>query len=160
MGPVQNRMQYGIVRDVLAETQADGAAKILGGRQHLPDGGYFVAPHLVAHPSETSRVVQEETFGPLLPIMKFHDTDEVIARANATRYGLGGSVWSADTDRAARLAQQLETGIAWVNHHLGSDPLMPFGGVKESGVGRENALAGLQHYMEAQALSVRTLQGN
>ena len=157
MGPVQNAMQYRIVSEVLKETQEDPQAEILGGQQSVPSGGYFVAPRIVAHPSEQARVVQEETFGPLLPVLKFADVEEVLERANASRYGLSGSIWSADMDRAAALAARLEVGTAWVNHHLGSDPFVPFGGVKESGIGREMSLIGLQHYMEPRVVSARPL---
>ncbi|MGE4336958.1 MAG: aldehyde dehydrogenase family protein, partial [Pigmentiphaga sp.] len=157
MGPVQNAMQYDTVRSVLAEASHSASARILGGSQSLPATGYFVAPRVIAGPDERSRLVQEETFGPLLPVMRFDDVDEVIARANNSRYGLSGSVWSADRERAAALASRLEVGTAWVNHHLGSDPLVPFGGSKESGIGREMALTGLRHYMEPRVLSVRQL---
>jgi len=157
MGPVQNAMQYKLVNDVLAEVENDPRASILGGGQDLPSAGYFIAPRVVANPSEHTRLVQEETFGPLLPVLSFDDPDEVIEKANATRYGLGGSIWSGDLDRASELARQLEVGTAWVNHHLGSDPMLPFGGMKESGIGREMSLLGLHHYMEAQVLSVRPL---
>lgn len=157
MGPVQNAMQYRIVSEVLDEARQDPQAKILGGSQRFSESGYFVAPRVVAHPSEHTRVVHEETFGPLLPVMKFDDAEEVIAKANDSRYGLGGSVWSQDTDRAEQLASRLEVGTAWINHHMGSDPLMPFGGLKESGIGREMSALGLHHYMEAQVLSFRPL---
>lgn len=157
MGPVQNAMQHRIVSEVLKEAQDDPKAEILGGHQRLPRDGYFVAPRVVAHPSEDSRIVQEETFGPLLPVMKFSDVDEVLERANSTRYGLSGSVWGKDVDKAASLAERLEAGTAWVNQHVGSDPLVPFGGLKESGIGREMSLLGLKHYLEPQVLSVRPL---
>lgn len=154
MGPVQNAMQYDIVKSVLDETSRSASARILGGGHSLPVGGYFVAPRVIAGPDESSRLVREETFGPLLPVMRFDDVDDVVGRANDSRYGLSGSVWSADRERAAALASRLEVGTAWVNHHLGSDPLVPFGGAKESGIGREMALTGLRHYMEPRVLSV------
>lgn len=157
MGPVQNAMQYKLVQEVLSETERDPAAEILGGRLELPSEGYFIAPRIVANPSNDTRLVQEETFGPLLPVMSFDDVESVIQEANATRYGLSGSVWSERLDYASGLAKQLEVGTAWVNHHLGSDPLVPLGGVKESGIGREMSLLGLQSYMESQVLSVRAV---
>ncbi|WP_439589161.1 aldehyde dehydrogenase family protein [Hydrogenophaga sp.] len=157
MGPVQNAMQYRIVHEVLDEVLRDPQAQVLGGTQQIPAQGYFVAPRVIAQPAQTSRVVTEETFGPLLPVLKFDDVDEVIEKANSTRYGLSGSVWTGDLARATDLAQRMDVGTAWVNHHVGSDPCVPFGGTKESGIGRENSLLGLRHYMEPHVVSVRPL---
>ncbi len=157
MGPVQNAMQFGIVREVLEEVLRDPQARVLGGAQQVPGEGYFVAPRVIAGPTETSRVVTEETFGPLLPVLAFDDIEQVIEKANATRYGLSGSVWTGDLRRASELAQRLDVGTAWVNHHVGSDPCVPFGGTKESGIGRENSLLGLRHYMEPHVVSVRPM---
>ena len=155
LGPIQNAMQYDIVQQVLAEVRRDPQAVIRGGGQAVPADGYFQAPLIVVNPGEHTRVVTEETFGPVLPVMKFEHLDEALRKANDTRQGLSGSIWSADVARAAQLAEQLEVGTAWVNHHVGSDACVPFGGVKESGLGRENALLGLRHYMEPHVVSVR-----
>lgn len=157
LGPIQNAMQFEIVQRVLAETMRDPQATVLGGRQTLPTGGYFMAPRIVMNPAESSSIVAEETFGPLLPVMSFDDVDAVVRKANDTRFGLSGSIWTGDMPRARELAARLEVGTAWINHHLRGDAFVPFGGSKESGLGRENSLIGLRHYMEPQVVLERTL---
>ena len=104
--------------------------------------------------AEDSRLVSEEQFGPVLPILKFTDTDDAIRRANDTRYGLSGSVWSADPERAAAIAARLEVGTAWVNQHRATAANVPFGGAKESGIGRQYSALGLKGYMEPRVISV------
>src|SRR5690606_28512520 len=106
-------------------------ARILCGGGVASDGGYFIEPTIVADVHEGCRLVDEETFGPVLPVIRFSDVEDVIARANNSRFGLGGSVWTNDLRLGAELAQRLEVGTAWVNHHSGVDMLIPFGGVKE-----------------------------
>jgi acyl-CoA reductase-like NAD-dependent aldehyde dehydrogenase len=116
--------------------------------------GYFIAPTIVADIREGSRLVDEEPFGPILPVIRYSDIDDAVRRANDTRYGLGGSVWTNDLEKGARIASRLEVGTAWVNQHRTPDPFIPFGGAKESGLGREYSSLGLKSYMEAQVLSV------
>jgi len=157
IGPVQNRMQFQIVRDVLNETRALPGARILAGGNVAADGGYFVEPTVVAGVSEGCRLVDEETFGPVLPVIRFHDVEDAIARANDSRMGLGGSVWTSDLSLGEAIAQRLEVGTAWVNHHSGVDMLIPFGGIKESGLGREFATMGLKGYTEAHVVRVPKL---
>ena len=93
-------------------------------------------PTIVADIDEDSRLVREEQFGPILPVLKFTDAEDALRRANDTRFGLSGSVWSSDPERAAALAARLEVGTAWVNHHRTTSATVPFGGAKESGMGR------------------------
>jgi len=152
MGPVQNRMQYERVLDLLADTRRQNA-RILCGGQALERPGYFIAPTIVADIHEGTRLVDEEPFGPVIPVLRFADAHEAVRRANNTRFGLSGSVWSADVERARKLAARLEVGTAWVNHHLGAEYDVPFGGTKESGLGREYGVAGLKHYTEIRAVS-------
>lgn len=92
---------------------------------------------MITDVDESVRIVSEEQFGPVIPIMRFSDVDEAVKRANSLRYGLGASVWTGDIERGTKVAEELESGIAWVNTHMVVDPLAPFGGVKESGLGRE-----------------------
>jgi len=152
MGPVQNRMQYERVLELLADTKRQNA-RILCGGQAMDRPGYFIAPTIVTDIREGTRLVDEEPFGPVIPVLRFADGEEAVRRANDSRFGLSGSVWSADVERARKLAARLEVGTAWVNHHLGAEHDVPFGGVKESGLGREYGVAGLKHYCEIRAVS-------
>lgn len=99
--------------------------------------------------------MQEEQFGPVLPVLKFDNLDDAIRRANDSQYGLGASVWSADPDAALQVAQRLEAGTVWVNEVMHLDPLVPFGDVKQSGVGVESGLAGLLEFTERQTITVK-----
>lgn len=153
LGPIQNKAQYDRVIGILDETKRSGARILAGGE--VPEGaGYFLRPTIVADVNEDSRLVREEQFGPIVPVLKFTDEDDAIQRANDTRYGLSGSVWSGDADRAARLASRLEVGTAWVNHHRATSATVPFGGAKESGIGRVYSEMGLKAYLEPRVVSV------
>ena len=99
-------------------------------------------------------MVDEEQFGPILPIIKFSDVEEVLARANSCEFGLGGSVWSTDIDKATKLAQRLECGSSWVNHHGAIQPNAPFGGVKQSGFGSEFGEVGLKEFTSIQTVHI------
>jgi acyl-CoA reductase-like NAD-dependent aldehyde dehydrogenase len=103
---------------------------------------------------EGTRLVDEEQFGPALPVMPFHDLEEAIERANATHYGLGGSVWTSDASRGAEIVSRLECGTGWVNEHGPLDPVVPFGGAKWSGLGHEFGALGLDSYTQAQVVRV------
>jgi acyl-CoA reductase-like NAD-dependent aldehyde dehydrogenase len=157
MGPLQNRMQYDKVLAILEDTKRAGG-RILCGGHALERPGYFIAPTIVADIAEGTRLVDEEPFGPVLPVIKYRDVDDAIRRANDTRYGLSGSVWTSDLARGAEVAAQLEVGTAYVNQHRIPDATVPFGGAKESGLGREYSALGLKSYMEAQVLSVSPLK--
>ena len=153
LGPIQNKEQYEKVIGILNDTIAQGARILAGGR--VPEGpGYFFPPTVVADIDEHSRLVQEEQFGPIVPVLKFSDEEDALQRANDTRFGLSGSVWSADPERAARLAARLEVGTAWINQHRATSATVPFGGAKESGMGRQYAALGLKGYMEPRVISV------
>ncbi len=153
LGPIQNLPQYQKVVGILKDTIAAGARILAGGQ--VPAGpGYFFPPTIVADIDERSRLVQEEQFGPILPVLKFASEEDALRRANDTRFGLSGSVWSADPERAARLAERLEVGTAWVNQHRATSATVPFGGAKESGIGRQYSALGLKGYMEPRVISV------
>ena len=109
---------------------------------------------IVTGAAEDLRLVAEEQFGPVVPVLKFTDVEDAIRRANATRFGLAGSVWSRDLDRAAQVAARLEVGTAWVNQHRATLPDVPFGGAKESGLGRTYSWLGLSQYMEPRVISI------
>jgi acyl-CoA reductase-like NAD-dependent aldehyde dehydrogenase len=153
LGPIQNRKQYERVIGILEDTKKRGA-RILAGGELPAREGYFVSPTIVTDVPEDSRLVQEEQFGPIVPVLEFTDIDDVVRRANDTRYGLSASVWSSDVARAAAIAARLEVGTAWVNQHRATSPVVPFGGAKESGVGRQYSALGLKGYMEPRVVSV------
>jgi acyl-CoA reductase-like NAD-dependent aldehyde dehydrogenase len=153
LGPIQNLEQYDKVVGILNDTVAGGARILAGGL--VPEGpGYFFPPTIVVDVDEHSRLVQEEQFGPILPVLRFSDEEDALRRANDTRFGLSGSVWSADVAHATRLAARLEVGTAWVNQHRTTSATVPFGGAKESGMGRQYATLGLKGYMEPRVISV------
>ncbi|RZS84396.1 aldehyde dehydrogenase family protein [Pigmentiphaga kullae] len=154
-GPLQNRMQFDIVSSLLADTRGLPGVRIATGGAPLDRPGYFVPPTIVADIADDTRLVREEPFGPVLPVLKFSDIDDAIARANDTRYGLGASVWSKDLDTARAIADRLEAGTTWINCHLVSDVHTPFGGCKESGLGRANSVFGIKEDMEMNVLRIR-----
>ena len=145
LGPIQNKMQYEKLLDLFEDTRRNGYAVPLGGTIDTSLAGNFVPVTIVDNPPEASRVVQEEPFGPILPIIAFDTDDEVVAKANASPFGLAGSVWGG-RERAIAVAKRLETGTVWVNeiHIHGID--IPFGGHKQSGMGVENGHEGLAEY--------------
>ncbi|KAJ5931127.1 hypothetical protein N7466_006620 [Penicillium verhagenii] len=149
IGPVQNKMQFDKAKELLSTISNDNIKTALGGSIQ-ESAGYFIHPTILDNPPEDSRVVQEEPFAPILPIMKWSDEDDVLAKANALETGLGSSVWSKDMERASRMADQLESGMVWVNSHFQVDPRAPFGGHKQSGMGVEWGLTGLLGYCNSQ----------
>lgn len=153
MGPIQNKAQYEKVLGFLEETRRL-PVRILAGGHALDRPGYFISPTIVADIKEGTRLVDEEPFGPILPVIRYTDVEDVIRRANDTRYGLGGSVWTSNIERGAAIAARLEAGTTWVNQHSLPDPHVPFGGAKESGLGREYSVLGLKSYLEAQVVNV------
>lgn len=151
LGPVQNRQQFERVRQLVADTRAAGHRFLTGG-ETLDGPGYFVPVTLVDNPPDDARVVQEEAFGPVLPLLKYSTVDEAVARANACDYGLGGSVWSSDLGAAAEVAARLETGTVWINSAQGLTPFAAFAGHKQSGLGAENGTEGLLEFTVPQTI--------
>jgi acyl-CoA reductase-like NAD-dependent aldehyde dehydrogenase len=154
MGPLQNKMQYDKVLDLLEDTKRQPGVRILAGGHTLNQPGYFMAPTIVADVDDNSRLVREEQFGPVVPVLRYTEVDDAVARANDTRMGLCASVWTQDIAKGEAVAARLEAGTVWVNHHLGSEADIPFGGFKESGLGREHGVMGVQSYMEPQVINV------
>jgi acyl-CoA reductase-like NAD-dependent aldehyde dehydrogenase len=153
LGPLNNKMQYDKVREMIDDARQHGAKVVTGG-QTLSKKGYFIAPTIVSEISDGVRLVDEEQFGPALPIIPYRNVEDAVERANATHYGLSGSVWSANFEKAAEVARQLECGSAWVNQHLAIAPNLPFGGAKWSGIGVENGPWGLLAFTEIQVVNV------
>ena len=154
MGPVQNRPQLDRVRSLLADARGRGAEVFFSGQ--APDGGGYWHPvTLVRGAGEDAPLVAEEQFGPVLPLLTYETVDEAVARANATRFGLGASVWSPDVDRAAAVAGHVQAGTTWVNQHPMLSPDTPFGGLKQSGLGVESSHHGLAAYTDICVLRVR-----
>jgi acyl-CoA reductase-like NAD-dependent aldehyde dehydrogenase len=153
-GPVQNPEQLALVEALVADAQANGARVLCGGAR-LDRAGFFYPPTLVADVTDGHRLVDEEQFGPVLPLIAYQDVEDVLRRANAGDMGLGGSVWGSDVDQAQALASRLESGVAWVNCHAQIQPNTPFGGSKMSGFGVEFGLEGLLEFTGQQLLYVR-----
>jgi acyl-CoA reductase-like NAD-dependent aldehyde dehydrogenase len=154
MGPVQNRAQFQRIEALVAEARAGGAKVICGGAP-LAGKGYFYPPTLVRDIADDAALVAEEQFGPVLPLLRYHDVEDALTRANSSRYGLGGSVWGRNIGKAAAIAARLETGTAWVNQHPAMAAHVPFGGVKESGLGVELSQYGLEAYTDMFVLNVK-----
>lgn len=151
LGPLQNKMQYEKVKLFLEDARASGTI-VAGG--DVPDrAGYFIRPTIVRDIDDGSKLVDEEQFGPVLPVIKFSDNADALRRANASPYGLGGSIWSTDKDKAHALAMEMEAGTVWINKHLEILPYVPFGGAKSSGIGRELGEEGLAEFSQLQVIN-------
>ncbi|MCF1464307.1 aldehyde dehydrogenase family protein [Agrobacterium vitis] len=153
LGPIQNRMQFEKLKNLLADAKDKGLHFLLGGEVE-DRKGFFVPVTIIDNPPEDSRVVVEEAFGPVLPLLKFKDIDDVIHRANNTEYGLAASVWGKDIAAARGIAERIEAGTVWVNEIHSFSPHVAFGGHKQSGIGIENALEGLSEYTNSQTLVI------
>ncbi len=160
LGPLHTARQRQEVMEQLEEAVSRGARVAYGGK--VPDGrsrGFFLMPTVITDASHDSRVVREEVFGPLLPVFKVRDIDEAIRLANDSPYGLGSSIWTYDVRWIHKAAQEIEAGMTWVNQiHYGYDEL-PFGGLKQSGFGKEHGLEALDYYMELKSVVVGDLDG-
>lgn len=151
LGPVQNRVQFDKLKTLIEETRTAGTI-IAGGDS--PEGpGYFINPTIVRDIPDNARLVTDEQFGPVLPVMRFSDLDEVVARANDSSFGLGNSVWSSDSERAGAVAARLDSGTVWINKHGDIGPDTPFAGAKMSGVGIEMGMHGLLEFTQAKVIN-------
>lgn len=137
-----------------AQIDKCGWKTALSGTDRPSEPGYLIEPVIVDNPPDDSAIVTEEPFGPIVPILKWSDEDEVIARANDSKNGLGASVWSKDLVRAERMALGLEAGSVWVNSHFDVAPNVPFGGHKESGLGMEWGIEGFKKYTNSRSVWV------
>jgi acyl-CoA reductase-like NAD-dependent aldehyde dehydrogenase len=154
MGPIQNAPQLDKVTRLLADSVTGGADVVFRGQ--APAGpGYFYPVTIVRCDTDELPLVSEEQFGPILPVLTYRDVDEAVSRANASRFGLGASVWSTDEDRAGSVADRLEAGTVWINHHPSIAPDVPFGGVEQSGIGVESSRHGLFEFTNISVRKVR-----
>ncbi|CAM3844415.1 aldehyde dehydrogenase family protein [Micrococcus flavus] len=154
LGPLQNKAQYDIVARLVQAAKDGGGRVLIGGDPDESQPGYFYPTTLVADLDNDNPLVAEEQFGPALPIVRYSDLDEAVEMANALDVGLGASVWSSDPQRAKDVAMRLEAGSVWINKHGAIDPRVPFGGVKQSGFGREFGELGLKEMAVAKSISL------
>ncbi|QOW46693.1 MULTISPECIES: aldehyde dehydrogenase family protein [Acinetobacter] len=155
-GPVQNKMQYQKVKDLLADALDKGAKVLNVGAKH-PEKGYFISPTVVVDIQDGVALVDDEQFGPVLPIVKYTDIEQVLRVTNQSEFGLGGSVWSNDLDKAQSIAARMQTGSVWVNSHGDLSPEAAFGGWKQSGLGYSFGLGGLLQFTHKQSIHVSKL---
>jgi acyl-CoA reductase-like NAD-dependent aldehyde dehydrogenase len=145
-GPLQNKMQFDRVRSLMEQTRRDG--RFIAGGEVSDGKGYFIRPSIVRDISDDARLVREEQFGPVVPVLRYVDIDDAVRRANDTSYGLGGTVWSADPERGFAVAMKIDSGVTWVNQHINVHLDIPIGGSKESGFGMELGLEGLAEFTQ------------
>lgn len=152
IGPIQNKAQFEKVQGFLDTVREDG--KIIAGGNVMERDGYFIRPTIVRDVTDGDRIVDEEQFGPILPVIRFDNIDDVIRRANASETGLGGSVWSKDLVKASDIAGRIESGQVWVNQHIAIGPHIPMAGFKASGLGVEQSIEGFAEYTQVQVINV------
>lgn len=151
IGPIQNRMQYEKVQGYLEEARKDG--RIVAGGEIADGPGYFLRPTIVADIDDSAPLVAEEQFGPILPVVKFADAEDALARANGSPWGLGGSVWGSDRAANRRIAERMDSGTIWINKHLDFGPNIPMTGAKQSGLGAEYGEEGLLEYTQIHVIN-------
>lgn len=152
MGPLQNRLQYERVLELIEDASQRGT--IIAGGKALDGAGYFVEPTIVRDIPDDSRLVAEEQFGPVMPLLAYDNFDELIERVNNTDFALAATVWTGKLERGIALAQRIESGVVWVNKHMDMSLDVPFGGAKQSGLGREHGAEGLREYTQPKLISV------
>ncbi len=151
-GPLQNRMQFEKVKAIIEDARAHG--KIIAGGQPHQGPGFFIQPTIVSGLPDSARLVCEEQFGPVMPVLKYSKLEDAIARANTSEYGLGATVWSKSPERAYEVAMKLDTGTVWINKHLDLPPGVPYGGTKQSGYGVELGQHGLEEFTQAKIINM------
>ncbi len=151
-GPIQNKAQFEKVKGYLEDAKKNG--KIVAGGEPVKGKGYFIRPTIVRDVGDDAAIVKEEQFGPILPVLKYKDVDDAIARANNSEYGLGATVWSNSNERAYAVASRIESGTVWINKHLDLPPDIPFAGAKQSGLGIEMGQQGLEEFTQQRVINM------
>ncbi|GAA2001902.1 aldehyde dehydrogenase family protein [Microbacterium ulmi] len=144
LGPLQNEKQFAIVKGLVDDARARGARIVTGGEAAPELGPLFYRTTVVADIEDGAPLVDEEQFGPVIPVIRYTDVDDAVRRANASAQGLGASVWGSDVDAAVEVARRIEAGTVWINNHGAINPFVPFGGTKASGYGHEFGVHGLK----------------
>lgn len=152
IGPVQNAAQFAKAKVFLESAGREG--RVIAGGQGVPGEGYFIRPTIVRDIKDGAKLVDEEQFAPILPIIRFDDVEDAVRSTNSSEYGLGGSVWSADRDRAYDVARRIDSGMVWVNEHLDFAPHIPFGGAKQSGIGIELSVDGMHEFSQTCVINI------
>jgi acyl-CoA reductase-like NAD-dependent aldehyde dehydrogenase len=152
LGPLQNRAQFDKIQGFLAEARTE--ATVLADAAPPAGFGYFIRPRIVRDIADDARLVREEQFGPLLPVLRYSNIDDAIARANSTEYGLGATIWSSDPQRAYEVALKIQSGIVWINTHLDLPPDTPISWAKQSGLGTEMGQEGLEQFTQAKIINI------
>ncbi len=153
IGPVQNAMQFEKLKGLLDSARSEG--KIIAGGNAMDRDGYFIEPTIVRDVTDDARIVREEQFGPVLPVLRYDKIEDVLARANDSDFGLGGSVWGTDIERATKVAERVQSGTVWVNQHMALMPNIPFRGAKQSGMGTELGQEGLHEFTQATVINIK-----
>jgi acyl-CoA reductase-like NAD-dependent aldehyde dehydrogenase len=159
MGPIATHAQFGRVLDLIAVARAEGALCVTGGARATGPGlgqGWFVQPTIFTEAQSTMRIAQEEVFGPVLCVLRFETEADAIAIANDSPYGLAAAIWTRDLARASELPAKLDVGTVWVNTCRITSPMAPFGGMKQSGIGREGGQSNIYDYLLAKSIFVST----
>jgi aldehyde dehydrogenase (NAD+) len=159
VGPITTRPQFQKVLSYIEVAKAEGAELLLGGGSSTrPEcgKGWFIEPTVFANVNNKMRIAQEEVFGPVLAVIKFKDDEEAVSIANDSRFGLGAGVWTASIDRAHRMAERIQSGTVWVNCYRALSYMSPFGGYKNSGLGRENGIDAIREYLQTKSVWFNT----
>ncbi|MFC0686599.1 aldehyde dehydrogenase family protein [Novosphingobium clariflavum] len=152
IGPIQNRTQFEKVQAYIAEAREQGT--IVAGGAPVPGEGFFIAPTIVRDLPDDARLVREEQFGPVLPVQAYDDLDAAVAQVNASEYGLAASIWTGDAERGLAVASRVECGTVWVNRHLDLPWDVPFGGAKQSGIGRQQGVEGMEDFTQPRIVNM------
>jgi acyl-CoA reductase-like NAD-dependent aldehyde dehydrogenase len=156
VGPLVRENQRITIDEQVQEARSQGADILLGGRR-IDSKGFFFEPTVISKVNHDMRVLKEEVFGPVAPILVVENEEEAITEANNSEFGLGASIWTNNIERGVRLAKRIQSGIVSVNEMVRSDPRMPFGGIKNSGIGRELSEFGIKEFVNIKSVVVKDI---